>query len=107
MFITAMLTVVGYSMHNTIVVFDRIRENFGRGISKDFAVTVNASILETIARCVNTSLTVALVVLAIYLFGGATTQRVHAGHAAGRDCRHLQLHLHRRPAAGPLGQGPG
>jgi preprotein translocase subunit SecF len=74
MFITAMLTVVGYSMHNTIVVFDRIRENFGRGISKDFAVTVNASILETIARCVNTSLTVTLVVLAIFLFGGATTK---------------------------------
>lgn len=75
MFITAMLTIVGYSINNTCVVYDRIRENVRRGISKDFAVTVNSSILETITRCINTSLTVILTCLAIYLFGGVTIQQ--------------------------------
>jgi len=75
MFITAMLTIVGFSINNTVVVYDRIRENMRKGISKDFAVTVNSSILETITRCINTSLTVILTCLAIYLFGGVTIQQ--------------------------------
>ncbi|MCX6008280.1 MAG: protein translocase subunit SecF [Chloroflexi bacterium] len=75
MFIVAMLTIVGYSINNTCVVYDRIRENVRKGVSKDFAVTVNSSILETIARCINTSLTVILTCLAIYLFGGVTIQQ--------------------------------
>jgi len=75
MFITAMLTIVGYSINNTCVVYDRIRENVRKGVSKDFAVTVNSSILETIARCINASLTVILTCLAIYLFGGVTIQQ--------------------------------
>jgi preprotein translocase subunit SecF len=75
MFITAMLTIVGYSINNTCVVYDRIRENVRKGISKDFATTVNASILETMARCINCSLTVVLTCLAIYLFGGITIQQ--------------------------------
>jgi len=72
LFITGMLTVVGYSVNNTVVVYDRIRENMSKGLSKDFAVTVNSSILETLGRCLNTSLTTLLVILAIFLFGGAT-----------------------------------
>ena len=75
MFITAMLTIVGFAINNTCVVYDRIRENVRRGISKDFAVTVNSSILETMARCVNTSLTVILTCLALYIFGGVTIQQ--------------------------------
>jgi preprotein translocase subunit SecF len=75
MFITAMLTIVGFSINNTVVVYDRIRENMRKVISKDFAVTVNSSILETITRCINTSLTVILTCLAIYLFGGVTIQQ--------------------------------
>jgi len=75
MFITAMLTIVGFAINNTCVVYDRIRENVRRGISKDFAVTVNSSILETVARCVNTSLVVILTCLALYLFGGVTIQQ--------------------------------
>jgi preprotein translocase subunit SecF len=72
LFITGLLTVVGYSINNTVVVFDRIRENKARGISSDFAVTVNSSIVETLGRCLNTSLTTFFVVLALFLFGGAT-----------------------------------
>ncbi len=72
MFISGMLTVVGYSINNTIVVFDRIRENVSKGISKDFEITVNSSILETIGRCLNTSLTTLFPIVAIFLLGGAT-----------------------------------
>jgi preprotein translocase subunit SecF len=75
MFIVAMLTIVGFAINNTCVVYDRIRENVRKGISKDFAATVNSSIMETIARCVNTSLTVILTCLALYLFGGVTIQQ--------------------------------
>ena len=74
MFITGMLTVVGYSVNNTVVVFDRIRENVSKGISKDFEVTVNASVLETLGRSLNTSLTTLFVILAIFLFGGVTVR---------------------------------
>jgi preprotein translocase subunit SecF len=69
LFVTAVLTVIGFSVHDTIVVFDRIRENLRRERG-DFATIVNTSILETLARSLNTSLTVLLTLLALYLFGG-------------------------------------
>lgn len=69
LFVTAVLTVIGFSVHDTIVVFDRIRENLRRE-RKPFAEIVNDSILETFARSINTSLTVLLTLLALYLFGG-------------------------------------
>ena len=72
MFITGLLAVVGYSINNTVVIFDRIRENMSRGISPDFAVTVNSSIVETLGRSLNTALTTMFVLLALFLFGGAT-----------------------------------
>jgi len=72
LFITGLLTVVGYGINNIVVIFDRIRENKAKGISPDFAVTVNSSIVETLGRCLNTSLTTLFVILALLLFGGAT-----------------------------------
>jgi preprotein translocase subunit SecF len=72
LFISAMLTIVGYSINNTIVVYDRIRENVKRGVSKDFGEVVNASVLETMGRCLNTSLTTLFAIVAVFLFGGAT-----------------------------------
>lgn len=69
LFVTAVLTVIGFSVHDTIVVFDRIRENLRRSRG-DFETVVNNSILETFARSINTSLTVLLTLLALYLFGG-------------------------------------
>ncbi len=72
MFITGLLTVVGYSINNTVVVFDRVRENMSKGISSDFAVTVNSSLIETLGRSLNASLTTLCVILALFLFGGAT-----------------------------------
>jgi preprotein translocase subunit SecF len=72
LFITALLTVIGFSVHDTIVVFDRIRENLNKGVGDSFASTVNHSIMQTIARSINTSLTVILVLLAVLLFGGSS-----------------------------------
>jgi preprotein translocase subunit SecF len=72
LFITGLLAVVGYSINNTVVVFDRIRENVSRHISSDFAETVNASLIDTLGRCINTALTTLFVLLALLLFGGAT-----------------------------------
>ena len=72
LFITGLLAVVGYSINNTVVIFDRIRENVSRHISPDFTVTVNSSIMETLGRSLNTALTTLFVILALFLFGGAT-----------------------------------
>ena len=72
LFITALLTVVGFSVHDTIVVFDRIRENMQRRSSETFEQVVNASLVQTMARSLNTSLTVLFTLSALTLFGGVT-----------------------------------
>jgi len=72
LFITALLTVVGFSVHDTIVVFDRIRENMQRRTSETFDQVVNASLVQTMARSLNTSLTVIFTLTALALFGGST-----------------------------------
>ena len=71
--IVAILVVIGFSVHDTIVVFDRIRENIGKekGSSFDFKALVNRSVNQTMIRSVNTSLTLVLVLLALLLFGSA------------------------------------
>ena len=74
MFITGVLAVIGYSVNNTVVVFDRIRENLYRGISADFEVVVNNSLVETLSRSLNTSLTTVVVVVALILFVGTSIQ---------------------------------
>jgi preprotein translocase subunit SecF len=74
MFITGLLAVIGYSVNNTVVIFDRIRENLTRGVSADFEIVVNNSLVETLSRSINTSLTTLIVVLALFLFVGASIQ---------------------------------
>jgi preprotein translocase subunit SecF len=71
--VTALLTVLGFSVHDTIVVFDRIRENLARAGRESFEEVVNRSLNETIARSVNTSLTTLTVLVALYVLGGAST----------------------------------
>lgn len=70
MFVTAMLTVLGFSVHDTIVVFDRIRENLKVYAGQPIEFVINHSITQTIVRSLNTSLTVLFVLLAMLLFGG-------------------------------------
>jgi len=71
-FVTAVLTVVGFSVHDTIVVFDRIRENLRVSQRLSFEQVVNLSIMQTAARSVITSFTVVLVLAAIFISGGET-----------------------------------
>ncbi len=75
LFITAVLTVIGFSVHDTIVVFDRIRENL-RYYSKkmSFGEIVDASVNQTLTRSINTSLTTLITLLALYFWGGVTTK---------------------------------
>ena len=75
LFVTAILTVLGYSVNDTIVVFDRIRENVKFYSKKaSFNELINASVNQTLARSVNTSLTTLLILCALYFFGGVTTK---------------------------------
>ena len=75
LFLTGILTVIGFSVHDTIVVYDRIRENckyFGKKLS--FNEITNASVNQTLARSINTSVSTLLTLLALYFFGGVTTK---------------------------------
>jgi preprotein translocase subunit SecF len=72
LFVTALLTVIGFSVHDTIVVFDRIRENLPKYLSRKFEEIADISITQTLARSLNTSLTVVFVLTALLLFGGET-----------------------------------
>ena len=75
LFVTAVLTMVGFSVHDTIVVFDRIRENLRiQGSRMNFEQVVNLSIAQTLSRSLNTSLTVIFVLLTLFLFGGSSIQ---------------------------------
>lgn len=75
LFVTAILTIVGFSVHDTIVVFDRIRENLKTGSSKtEFTDTVGKSLNQTFGRSINTSLSVILVLLVLLFAGGESTK---------------------------------
>jgi preprotein translocase subunit SecF len=72
LFLTALLTIIGFSVHDDIVVFDRIRENSNLYRRVDFTTIVNHSIVQTLDRSINTQLTVMFTLLALALFGGTT-----------------------------------
>lgn len=76
LFVTALLAILGYSVHDTIVVFDRVRENLTHSSdgAKDFIGTVGKSVNQTIARSINTSLTTFIALAALYVFGGDATK---------------------------------
>lgn len=74
LFIVALLSIMGVSVHDTIVVFDRIRENLKLRVSNDFATTVGMSLRQTFTRSINTSLTTMLVLATLFFFGPASTK---------------------------------
>ncbi|MET0772220.1 MAG: protein translocase subunit SecF [Candidatus Limnocylindrales bacterium] len=74
LFVTAMLTVIGFSVHDTIVVFDRIRENRVRHAGEPVADIANHSVLQTAGRSIANSMTIMFALLALFLFGGAAIQ---------------------------------
>jgi preprotein translocase SecF subunit len=77
-FIVAVLTVIGFSVHDSIVVFDRVRENLVRRAGEPFEDVVNHSIAQTLTRSLNTTVTVVLTLLVLTLFGG--TSGIRGGH---------------------------
>ncbi len=72
LYLTALLTVIGFSVHDTIVVFDRVRENLVRMRGEPFDRVVNFSVVQTLNRSINTQLTVTFTLIALILFGGVT-----------------------------------
>ena len=99
-----MLTVIGFSVHDTIVVFDRVRENILRRRFERFEEVVNYSLVQTLARSINTSITVILTLFALYLFGGAS---IHSFVLALLDRDHIGdvlLDIQRFNAPGHLGE---
>jgi len=72
LFVTALLTVLGFSVHDTIVVYDRIRERLISAAGKTFEDVVNESLNQTMIRSINTSMTALLILMALFLFGGET-----------------------------------
>lgn len=75
LFVTALLAILGYSVHDTIVVFDRVRENLRNSHGKgNFTETVGASVNQTFGRSINTSLTIFLALAALYFIGGESTR---------------------------------
>jgi len=74
LFLTALLTIIGFSVHDSIVVFDRIRENLRIHRRLDYETLVNHSIVQTLDRSINTQLTVMLTLICLLLFGGVTTR---------------------------------
>jgi SecD/SecF fusion protein len=84
LFVTAVLTIIGFSTHDTIVVFDRIRENLRHRLKgEDYEALANRSILQTFSRSINTSMTVVLTILALLLFGGTLIQHFYVALLVG------------------------
>lgn len=73
-FIAAILTILGYSINGTIVIFDRIRENMGKNKKEDFPVLVNSSINQTLGRSINTNVAVLILVICLLILGGESTK---------------------------------
>jgi preprotein translocase subunit SecF len=73
-FVAALLTIVGYSINDTIVIFDRIRENMKLMHKVPFVEQANTAVVDTLPRSINTSITTLITILAIYFFGGASIQ---------------------------------
>ena len=102
LFVTAMLTIIGFSVHDTIVVFDRVRENKARHAGEPFDQIVNHSILQTFGRSITTSFTVVLTLLRPAAVRRRGDQDLRPRAAAGHHLGDLLLDLQRRPAAGRL-----
>ncbi len=96
--VAAVLSMVGYSLNDTIIIFDRVREDLHKYRRDDFISVLNRSINETLPRSVLTHGTTLATLLALAIFGGQVIRPFAHGHGVRRVHRHLLLDLHRRPA---------
>ena len=100
--VAALLTILGFSLYDTIVVFDRVRENIPRMPNAAFSQIYNRSMSEVIVRSLATSFCATLPILALLLFGGETLQDFAFALLVGTHLRHLLVGVHRRPRAHAL-----
>ena len=98
--VAALLTILGYSLYDTVIVFDRIRENVPRMPRATFSQIANRSMSEVFTRSLATSFVVLMPVGSLMLFGGETLQGLRLRAARGRGLRRLLVDLHRHPGAG-------
>ena len=103
--VAAVLTVLGYSLYDTIIVFDRVRENEAHLRKHTYDEIVNISLWETLTRSLNTSFITLLPILSLFIFGGETLQGLRLRAAHRHRLRRVLVVLHRRAAAG-VHQGP-
>ena len=103
MFLVAILTVIGYSVNDTIVVFDRLRENIILNPNRTLTQNANISIMESMGRSLNTSLTLLFTLLALLLVGRRDHPHLPLGAHHRRDRRDVQQHRHSDAAAGSVG----
>ena len=100
--VAAFLTILGYSMYDTMIVFDRIRENVPRMPRAAFSQIVNSSMSEVLTRSLITGLSTVFLVTVLYIFGGATLKDFAFAMMVGVALRRLLVDLHRDPGADPL-----
>ena len=100
--VAALLTILGYSVNDTVVVSDRIRENLRKYKRMDLNELLNLSINETLSRTILTGMTAIAVLIALYIFGGEVIRNFNFAMLFGIVDRHLLVDLHRRAAAGLL-----
>ena len=98
--LAAILTIAGYSVNDTVVIYDRVRESLRKYPRMPFRDLINLALNETLSRTILTVSTVALAVLSLLFLGGQVLQRLQHRDAVGRRDRHLFVALHRR--ADPL-----
>ena len=95
--VAALLTIIGYSINDTIVIFDRIRENSRKNIKMSLFDVINTSVNQTLSRTLLTSLTVLMVLIVLFIFGGAVIHDFHLRAFGGYDSRRLFDRVHRQP----------
>ena len=93
--LAAILTIAGYSINDTVVIFDRVREELRKYRTMPFRDLINLALNETLSRTILTVSTVALAVLSLLFFGGAGAARLQHRDAVGHRDRHLFVALHR------------
>ena len=102
--VAALLTILGYSVNDTVVVSDRIRENLRKFKRMDLNELLNLSINETLSRTILTGVTAIAVLISLYIFGGEVIRNFNLAMLLGVRDRHLLVDLHRRAAAGLPGR---
>ena len=102
--VAAILTIIGYSMNDTVVVFDRFRENLRKYKRMPLAEVIDMSINEMLTRTIITSMTAVLALIALAIFGGPSLYGAVGDHAVRHRDRHLFVDLHRRAGDPALGR---